>query len=187
MAKRKFGMGWFGWTMISVILITTLGSFLFFVNVLDLDINNLFTDDQQASEETTEEPASQETVEEVEKVQDTVGKDHEDIGGFVSEMHDFYNDTTGYGGISSLDWNEQVEQAKTIDQKLQEEIPNITSDALLTDLQNIQNLASKTVEEQKSENVRNLHRLFHDLDIALNSYNGYDKIWGVTETLEQVN
>lgn len=178
-------MGWFGWTFLSVILVTIIGSFLFFSNMLNLDIKSIFTGDKNA--EGNEEPVSEETLEKVEEVQETVGKDHADIGQFIAEIHDFYNETTGYGSIASVDWEEQQDQANNILSTLDEKLPNVKDDALKTDIEQIQELANKAIDEQETDHVRNLHRMFHDLDIALNNYNGYDTIWKVTETLKTAN
>ncbi len=187
MAKRNHSskMGWFGWTFLSVILVTIVGSFLFFFNMLNLDIKSIFTGEKNA--EGNEEPVSEETLEKVEEVQETVGKDHAEVGQFVAKTHDFYNETTGYGSIASLDWEEQKNQATSILGTLEEKLPNVKDDALTTDLERIQELAKKAISEQETEYVRNLHRMFHDLDIALNNYNGYDTIWKVTETLKTAN
>lgn len=145
------------------------------------------SDKQTMEEEGSSTTASKETMEDVEQIQDTVGKDHQDIGKFVSSMHDFYNGTTGYGGIKDLDWNKQIEQAENIEATLEERIPNVENQALKKDLANIQVLAKQTINKEESDSIRGLHRMFHDLDIALNSYNGYDKIWDVTETLGEAD
>ncbi|WP_246202571.1 hypothetical protein [Virgibacillus doumboii] len=187
MAKgnHRSKMGWFGWSVISVILVTVLGSFLFFFNIFNLDITSLFNGDQAS--ETNEEPISEETREKVKKVQQTVGKEHTDVGQFVSKMHDFYNETTGYGGIAALDWDKQQKQADKVLNALKENIPNVKNEKLTMDLERIQELANAAQKEKKTEHVRYLHRMFHDLDIALNNYKAYDKIWNVTETLKTSN
>lgn len=187
LAKENHGskMGWFGWTILSVILVTIIGSFLFFFNIFNLDIKSIFSSEKNA--DGNEEPVSEETMEKVEEVQKTVGKDHTDIGKFVAEMHDFYNETTGYGRIASLDWEEQKDQANNILSTLDEKLSNVKDDALRADIERIKGLAKRAINEQETEHVRNLHRMFHDLDIALNNYNGYDTIWKVTETLKTAN
>ncbi|GGK02267.1 hypothetical protein GCM10007063_25710 [Lentibacillus kapialis] len=145
----------------------------------------MFSDsDDQA---TASDELSDETVEKVEEVRDTVGKENKSIGRFVSETHDFYNETTGYGGMSSLDWKKQTKKANTIRSTLDEKMRNVNDKALTKDLERIRELAKAVVNTENKENVRMLHRMFHDLDIALNDYNAYDVIWNATNTLETTN
>lgn len=181
--KGKSKIGWFGLTLISTIVVVLTASSIFFFNLFPFDIQSVFTSDKQTTEEEDSAIAAEETIENVEQVQETVGKEHQDIGKFVSSMHDFYNETTGYGGINDLDWDKQIEQAEHIEVTLEDEIPGVKNQALKNDLINAQGLANQTMKNKDIDNVRELHRLFHDLDIALNSYNGSDKIWNVTETL----
>ncbi|MFD1361774.1 hypothetical protein [Lentibacillus salinarum] len=178
-------MGWFGWTLTSVIAVTVLGSVLFFFNLFDLRPASLLNDsDNQATEA---EDLSDDEVANVEEVREEVGQEHQDIGQFVSDAHDFYNETTGYGAISSLDWSEQREEADVILETLDAELPDVTDETLQDDLEHIQELAENVKNEEESEVIRDLHRMFHDLDIALNNYNTYDKIWNATETLTSTN
>lgn len=180
--NRRSKLGWFGWTIISVIFVAILGSTFLFFSILNLDIKSFLGGDQTT--EKSNEPASDEAIERVEEVQETVGKDHQEVGNFVSKMHNFYNETTGYGAINSLEWNEQKEQASKVLVKLDEQLPKVNDEALKSDLERIMNLAEKAKNEPETDHIRNLHRMFHDLDIALNNYNGYDTIWNVTETLK---
>ena len=103
----------------------------------------------------------------------------------IAVTHKFYNKTTGYGAIKSLDWDDQREEAAFLIDQLDEEIPKINDEALLTDVQKLKNLAEQVLNEEEKETVIHIHRLVHDLDIALNDYSGYDKIWNVTETLQR--
>lgn len=186
MAKGKFlKMGWFGRTFIAVVAVTLIGSVLFFFNIFNLDAMSFFSDsDDQA---TASDELSEETIEKVEEVRETVGKKNQDIGQLVSETHEFYNETTGYGGISSLDWNKQTEKANTILSVLDEKMTDVNDEVLTKDLERIQKLADAVMNQEKTEDVRALHRMFHDLDIALNDYNAYDVIWNATKTLETTN
>ncbi|UOR13312.1 hypothetical protein [Halobacillus amylolyticus] len=145
---------------------------------------------QEASSDTNQTKGAQEeakagevSTNTIEQTQATVGEENKDVGEFVSTTHDFYNDTTGYGGIATLNWNDQRAKAKTVLSKVEGLLPNVTSETLKSDLQEIEGLANSVLESEDRSTVRNLHRMFHDLDIALNSYNGYDKVWNVTETL----
>ncbi len=134
----------------------------------------------------SEDDITSEGKEEIARVRETVGKQNRELGNFVSRTHEFYNKTTGYGGISNLDWDEQREQAQSIIDTIDEMDPDISDESLLTDLDAIVNLSQRTLEEEEAANVRNLHRYFHDLDIALNDYTSYDRIWNITETLEKI-
>ncbi len=183
--KGKSKIGWFGLTLISTVVVVLTASSILFFNLFPFDVQSFFTSDKQTTEEEDSGIASEETMEDVEQVQETVGKEHQDIGKFVSSKHDFYNETTGYGGIGDLDWDKQIEQAEHIEGTLENKITSVKNQALKNDLENVRELANQTMENKETDNIRDLHRMFHDLDIALNSYNGSDKIWNVTETLKE--
>jgi hypothetical protein len=177
--KRK--LGWFVWTLIIVLFVTVIGSSVIFFNLFNLDINDILN--RQTSTENEE--ISEETQQEIDEIQEAVGQEHSEIGEFITVQHEFYNGTTGYGGINNLDWSEQTEAAGEIVNYIDEHIESVSNEALQHDLNTIRDLASNVIEKQEEdpELVRDLHRYFHDLDIALNSYNEYDRIWNVTETL----
>lgn len=186
MAKRKFlKIGWFGWTLISAGIVVTVGSALFFFNLFDLNPLSLMNDRDDNGTEA--EDMSEDTVQKVEEVRETVGNENQDIAQFVSDAHDFYNETTGYGGISSLDWDEQREEAAIILDTLNDKLPEVEDSALQEDLERIQGLANAVTNQEEADHVRSLHRIFHDLDIALNDYDTYDKVWNATETLNITN
>ncbi|MDL4843025.1 hypothetical protein [Aquibacillus rhizosphaerae] len=151
----------------------------------------LLTETQTKKEEATDQSANEEksensstpTVEEVEEIQETVGENNKNVGAFVSDTHDFYNDTTGYGKIDNLDWNSQTNMAEKIVATLEQMIPQVKNENLKSDLESTRQLASTLLEDQSTSHVRSLHRYFHDLDIALNEYDGATKVWGVTKSL----
>lgn len=184
--RNKTKISWFGKSLIASIIIVGLGAALLFFNVFDLNLSMFFGEDPISSEtdEEQDEFASKKTLEQVEKIQETVGKKHEDIGKFVSDIHNFYNETTGYGRIDSLNWEQQKKKAKEIANELQEKAAKIENKSLERDIEEILNLTKDIQDKKETSVVRALHRMFHDLDIALNSYNESDKIWGVTETLQ---
>jgi len=126
---------------------------------------------------------TEETQQEIEEIQEAVGEEHSELGEFIANKHEFYNETAGYGGINNLDWTEQTEAASEVIHYIDEHIDSVSNEALHQDLHTIRNLASNVMEEEEPELVRDLHRYFHDLDIALNSYTEYDRIWNVTQTL----
>jgi hypothetical protein len=181
--KRKYG--WFIWTLIIVLSVTVIGSVILFFNLFNLDINEVLN--QQTSTSTESEEIPEETQQQIEETQEAVGKEHSEIGEFITNQHDFYNDTTGYGGINNLDWEEQTEAAGEIIAYIDQHIDSVSNEALQQDLNAVRNLAANVIEEEDPEQVRDLHRYFHDLDIALNSYNRYDRIWNITETLPVSN
>lgn len=180
MRKNKSGIGWLRLSLISTVVVAVTAAVVVLFNLFPV-----LTDDKQVTKAEQSGAAAEQNPKDVEEVQETVGKAHRHIGEFVSEMHDFYNETTGYGGIEELNWDKQIEQVEKINKTLEEELPEAKNEALQHDLAYVQQVAKATAAEKKKEHVRELHRMFHDLDIALNHYNGYDKIWDVTETLEK--
>lgn len=183
--EKKIKLGWFGWTMIGVVLITVIASSLFFFNVFQLDMKSLFRDDDLVGS-VDQEDISEEAMGEINRVRATIGSENAELGRFIRAMHEFYNKTTGYGGINNLDWDEQREQAETVIDTIEEIDTEITDESLLADLNQIVDLANRISDEQDSELIRSLHRYFHDLDIALNNYTTFDRIWNVTETLKGI-
>jgi hypothetical protein len=175
--KRK--LGWFVWTLIIVLFITIIGSAVIFFNLFNLDVNDILN--RYAATENEE--VTEETQQEIEEIQEAVGEEHSEIGEFITNQHEFYNETAGYGGINNLDWTEQTEAASEVIRYIDEHIDSVSNEPLQQDLHTIRNLASNVMEEEEPELVRDLHRYFHDLDIALNSYTEYDRIWNVTQTL----
>lgn len=180
MAKRyhKFGMSWFGWSVITVIVLILAASSLFFFNLFGFNISLLNGQDGSITGEQRQK---------IKKINKTIGTSHKQIGSFVSKTHDFYNDTTGYGDIASLDWGKQHKRAKKILSSLDKLFPKVKKKSLKTDLKRIRELAGTVKSEEDKKKVRFLHRMFHDLDIALNNYKAYDRIWNVTETLKTSN
>lgn len=185
-SKKKRKIGWFGWSLVTIFSVALIVSLLLFFNVFN--INSVFSiedlENAQNEKATEGQEVDADTAKEIEEIQETVGAQHVEIGDFIAKTHDFYNDKTGYGNINNLNWKEQTDKAKEIIGTIEMEIDTVQSDALKTDLQAIVEIAKATISDEKVEQVRHLHRYFHDLDIALNHYNGSDKIWRVTETLK---
>ena len=182
--KRIFG--WFGWSMVGVFLVIGISSTILFSDLFGLNIfgsQNNINDEEEAQAE----QISDEMNELVERTRETVGKTYKNVGEFVSEKHAFYNDTTGYGAINSLNWEDQFQQAKNVEEKINDLLQTVENEPLKKDLSKIQQLAQRVQKEKDATIIRDLHRMFHDLDIALNDYSQYDKIWDVTETLKIVN
>lgn len=180
--RKRQKMGWIGWIFISVLLITFIVITLLFSNLLNLNLRPGSEEDSKGSVPNDE--VSDETKQKVKEVQDTIGKEHQEIGNLIAKTHKFYNKTTGYGAINSLDWDEQKKEAELLSSQLDKQLPEITNEALLKDLEQLQELADQVLIDEEKETVIHIHRLVHDLDIALNDYSDYDKIWNVTETLK---
>src|SRR5699024_5900525 len=174
--KRK--VGWI--SLISALVIVFILILLSFSNVTNL----IKGSHEGVNDSISSDDVPEETKQQVKKVQNTVGKQHQEIGKLIAAAHKFYNKTTGYGAIKSLDWDEQREEAALLINQLNEEITKINDEALLTDIQKLKNLAEQILKEEEKVTVIHIYRLVHDLDIALNDYSGYDKIWNVTETLK---
>ncbi|AIF42568.1 hypothetical protein [Virgibacillus sp. SK37] len=186
MSKRKKKIGRFGWTVISTIVVIIIGAFIFFFQLFDLNFQSVLGGESDGKSQSKKE-LTEEKVQEIEEIQNTVGKEHKDIGQYISETHTFYNNTTGYGGISNLDWDKQMSKAEEVIKFIEQQSDSVKNKTLMADLKDIKKLAKSVIDQQETKDVRQLHRHFHDLDIALNSYNGYDKIWNVTKTLEAQN
>lgn len=124
------------------------------------------------------------TKEEIDEFASTVSVNPEDenVNAFIASTHAFYNQTTGFGEISSLNHNDQTEKAieivSTVNGYLSEEKGDLKQDLL-----DIKFISLHYIEYGKKEDVQKLHRYFHDLDIGLNGYGAYDKVWGVTAVL----
>ncbi|MFS0752371.1 hypothetical protein [Oceanobacillus sp. 1P07AA] len=174
----------FWWVLISVIIIVGVGSSLFFFNFFGIGIDALNNSDTAGSVE--QKDLSKKEEEKINQVRSTVGESHQDLGDFVASTHEFYNDTTGYGGINNLDWEEQKNKSEQVIMEIEKLTLDVSDESLKQDLQSILNVSQQAIEEEEAEDVRSLHRYFHDLDIALNDYQSYDRIWNVTETLKEV-
>lgn len=177
--KKKRKLGWF--MLVSVLFITFVLIILLYSNVFQFNIGA----GGDASGAVSSDDVSDETKRKVEEVQKTVGKEHRDIGERIAEAHQFYNKTTGYGAIKSLDWEEQRDEAALLNAQLEKNLSQVKHDALQKDIQKLIGLTGDVAHEEEKETIIHIHRLVHDLDIALNDYSGYDKIWNVTETLKQ--
>src|SRR5699024_9571688 len=177
--KKKRKLGWF--MLVSVLFITFVLIILLYSNVFQFNIGS----SGNSSGAVSSDHMSDETKQKLEEVQNTVGKEHRDIGELIAEAHQFYNKTTGYGAIKSRDWDEQRDEADRFNAQLEKNLSQVRHDALQKDIQKLIGLTGDVAHEEEKETIIHIHRLVHDLDIALNDYSGYDKIWNVTETLKQ--
>jgi hypothetical protein len=96
----------------------------------------------------------------------------------ISHQHKFFNKTAGWGAISSIEWINQKNNAEDLILALSE---TKKSDRLEADLFRVMQLAQLVADGEKDITlVLYLHRMFHDLDIEVNSYITKD-YFGVTE------
>ncbi|MFQ3544302.1 hypothetical protein Q7A53_09445 [Halobacillus rhizosphaerae] len=98
------------------------------------------------------------------------------INQFVKDEHHFYNQTLGYGGKDEIDYKKQRKEADYILEYLDQQ--HEYGEVQESDIEKIRKLAGL-------DEFVELHRMFHDLDIAVNNYTNYKKVWGVTDTLEE--
>ncbi|BAC12973.1 hypothetical protein [Oceanobacillus iheyensis HTE831] len=180
--QKKKGNKRFWWVLISVIIIVGVGSSIFFFNFFGIGLDAVNNSNTAGSVEQKDLSAEEE--EKINTVRSTLGESHQELGAFVSTIHEFYNDTTGYGGISNLNWEEQRNTSERVINEIEGLLGDVTDESLRNDLESIITLSKQTMKEEDVELVRLLHRYFHDLDIALNDYATYDRIWNVTETLK---
>ncbi|KAA0544891.1 hypothetical protein FZW96_18870 [Bacillus sp. BGMRC 2118] len=103
---------------------------------------------------------------------ETVATIHSEEKEFISNQHDFYNKTTGWGEINSLQWKKQKENASGIMDFLSntELSPSLQSD--YTTIKQLSTLIENGEKDKQA--VLYLHRLFHDLDIEVNGYKSKD-------------
>ncbi|WP_273835186.1 hypothetical protein [Guptibacillus sedimenti] len=122
--------------------------------------------------------------EDIEQIASAISNDltYDNVNAFVASTHAFYNQTTGFGEISKLNHTDQTDKAieivSVINTYSKEE-----NEQLNQDLQDIKFIALHYIEHGTTRDVQKLHRYFHDLDIGLNGYGAYDKVWGVTAVL----
>ena len=113
---------------------------------------------------------------------------YKDVNEFISSIHTYYNQTTGYGEISHLNKADQTDEAiyiiSCVNAYLESEKQNKD---LLKDFEAVKSFALDYIEEPNTRDVKMLHRYFHDLDIGINGYGAYDKVWGVTAVLGDGN
>lgn len=150
-----------------------------------------FTLFNQTENEPESEPASGETNEASEAEEDIdrnvvnepvdksifVLADGTDGHTFISQNHQFYNQTLGWGRIETTDYSKQKQKAQEILEKL--EGAQIQNEDLAADIESIKHYATTVTQKDDRDAMRMLHRYFHDLDIYLNGYD-YNQTWDVT-------
>lgn len=102
----------------------------------------------------------------------------------IAEYHAKYNELTGYGSIEELDMSEAKSLSAILEKDMNEVISQgIKNQQVSEDFKQIHAIAKATKNKPDKEQVRLIHRYFHDLDIAVNQYDEADNVFGVTKTL----
>ena len=108
----------------------------------------------------------------------------DDLAAMIADTHEQYNNLTGYGNIDGLDQDKAITLSKRVFKESGEALKKgIVDKKLEGDMKTIHQLAKETSTNPDKEQVRLLHRYFHDLDIAVNRYKETDTVFGVTETI----
>jgi hypothetical protein len=97
----------------------------------------------------------------------------------LAELHEFYNNLTGWGGAEHIDWSslkyaEMQEKIQSFRDTLE---PNTSR--IENDVNNATVLLGVAYRYEDSMAMRYVHRIFHDLDYHLNGTQ-VDQEWGVT-------
>jgi hypothetical protein len=126
--------------------------------------------------ETAEAPAEQP----VQDYGNTENPEYTDAGEFIADFHAFYNETTGWDRIDSLNMVDQTARAVAVKAYATHFVPLVEDQALKTDLESIIR-HSESVINGNADTVQTLHRYFHDLDIVINGY-VHEDFFGVVES-----
>lgn len=105
---------------------------------------------------------------------------YKNVGLFIDEFHDNYNDTLGWGRIDSVNWNEQKDIATEILNVM--DTIQTENQALQQDLEKISSYAKTVTSGKKDKDtLLKLHRYFHDLDIEFNGYGDTKDYYNITK------
>ncbi|WP_164669905.1 hypothetical protein [Virgibacillus doumboii] len=97
---------------------------------------------------------------------------------FISKTHDFYNKTLGYKNDKSINVEKQTSKVKNIISKIE----SLQTEAI--DFKRASALAQIYLKNNDKKALIYLHRIFHDLDIAINGFEA-KKVWGFTYTFQK--
>lgn len=97
---------------------------------------------------------------------------------FISQLHDFYNNTLGWGRYSTADYSRQVDKARLVIEAI--ENAEVKDKDMQKDFESILDLAKTVVSKDDRNAMLKLHRYFHDLDIYFNGYS-YDQTFRITK------
>ncbi|MCM3597890.1 hypothetical protein M4D55_19150 [Metabacillus idriensis] len=170
------GLKIFSITFAALAAITTIGfATMFFLNQ-DYTKERNQEENEPISAATSDEPAEQP----VQDYGNTENPEYQDAGEFIADFHAFYNETTGWDRIDSLNMADQTARATAAKAYAAHFVPLVEDEALKTDLESIIR-HSESVIYGNSENVQTLHRYFHDLDMVINGY-VHEDFFGVVES-----
>lgn len=119
----------------------------------------------------------------------------EEISAFISDNHDFYNETLGWGRYKNVDWNQQKKQAEQVISEIESlrpgvedyietlknedlitdgDIPPEDPRGLLKDFDELKKTLNRALEKKNVDRLIKVHRIFHSLDMAFNGYKSSD-------------
>lgn len=136
----------------------------------DMDGDENISDEEELDEKVVNDPVRKDIIV-------FASNDYDDGHQFISEFHDFYNDTLGWGRIASANYDVQKSKANEILAVL--EGVEVHNENLKKDFEQIVFYAEKVTQSNDKESMKKLHRLFHDLDIYFNGYS-YNQTFGIT-------
>lgn len=170
------------WTIGIILGVGALAASVAFILLMVLERDNRAqTDNEQSvveSSSSNEEDFNTERVNEPVEEDTVVLADGTNGHSFISQWHTFYNNTLGWGKLSTASYSEQKEAADSILSDLVD--VEVQNDEIANDLDSIIDLATIVSTENDRDAMRNLHRYFHDLDIYFNGYD-YNQTFGLTE------
>lgn len=109
----------------------------------------------------------------------TIENDFTSIEDLISNYHDYYNNTLGWGKYKAVEKNVQLENANQLLEELNQlEYENKVEKK---DITHISQLAEIYIQTEEANALLYLHRIFHDLDKAVNDYKHKDT-FGATAT-----
>ena len=176
-------MKFWTWTMIILLSVTAISVSSFFVMQALFDKKSPL---QTENERSVVKQASTETEENFDTKQVNTPVDEEVVvltngtsgHTFISNWHDFYNESLGWGRLETTSYEKQKEAALSILDGLKD--IKVADEQIAEDINDIATNAKVVAQKDDRVAMRNLHRYFHDLDIYFNGYN-YDQTFGITE------
>ena len=117
---------------------------------------------------------------------ESANQEYKTVGVFISDSHEWYNQTLGWGAIGSIKWDEQKQKAADINSALKD----IQTDSanLQADFKKISGYSNAIANGRKEKQaLLKLHRYFHDLDIEFNGYKKTKDYYNITEYKASAN
>ncbi|HAQ08883.1 MAG TPA: hypothetical protein DCR24_15755 [Bacillus bacterium] len=113
-------------------------------------------------------------------------QDYKTVGVFISDSHEWYNQTLGWGAIGSVKWDEQKQKAGNINLVLKDiQTDNANLQADFEKISEYSNAIANGIKE--TQTLLKMHRYFHDLDIEFNGYKKTKDYYNITEYKASVN